>query len=180
MKSEIVIYLLLAVLAGAAAMDLSRLRIPNFFPLAVIGLFFVWFALSPGASGVWQNAAMFAFTLVGSTFLFTKGWLGGGDAKLMAAIALWFDFRGAASLFFYVAIGGALLSFIFIILRRMMPAHLAESSNAAAFKPRGPIPYGIAIAGGAMLAILGGAINPHPISEQTGFHYVPLPPAPSR
>jgi prepilin peptidase CpaA len=180
MLPDIVIYLLYALLAGAAAMDLWRLRIPNFFPLAIVALYFVWFGIHVPFAGVWQNALMFAFTLAGSTFLFTRGWLGGGDAKLLAAIALWFDFTGGAGLYFYVAIGGGLLSLIFILLRRMVPAQLAESTTAAALKPRGPIPYGIAIAGGAALAILGGGTNPDPAPKQLVFHYAPGPPAQAR
>ena len=180
MIPDIVIYLLYALLAGAAAMDLWRLRIPNFFPVAIVALYVVWFAINVPFLGIWQNAVMFAVTLAGGTFLFTKGWLGGGDAKLLAAIALWFDFMGGASLLFYVSIGGAVLSLIFIFLRRMIPANVAARTNAATLKARGPIPYGIAIAGGAALAILTGQINPAPASQQQGFTYVPLPAAQAR
>ena len=162
MLPTLVISLLYALLVGAAAMDLWRLRIPNFFPLAVIALYIVWVGQSTSYAGIWQNVVMFALTLAGGTFLFSLGWLGGGDAKLLAAAALWFDFTGASGLFFGVAFGGALLSVMFIIVRRLIPAELAARTTAAALKPRGPIPYGIAISAGAALAILGGGINPHP------------------
>ena len=162
MLPTLVIGLLYALLVGAAAMDLWRLRIPNFFPLAIIALYIVWVGQSASHAGIWQNVVMFAFTLAGGTFLFSLGWLGGGDAKLLAAAALWFDFTGASGLFFCVALGGALLSLMFIIVRRLIPAALAARTTAAALKPRGPIPYGIAISAGAALAILSGGINPHP------------------
>lgn len=166
MLATLVIGLVYGLLAGAAAMDLWRLRIPNFFPLAIVALYLVWVALSTShagiwPTGIWQNVVLFVFTLIGGTFLFSIGWFGGGDAKLLAAAALWFDFTGASGLFFYVAFGGALLSLMFIIIRRLIPAALAAKTTAAALKPRGPIPYGIAISAGAALAILGGGINPH-------------------
>jgi prepilin peptidase CpaA len=178
MTQTIAIWLLLALLAGAAAMDLWRLRIPNYYPLAVMALFLGWLGISATHAGIWQNAVMFGFTLIAGMALFARGWLGGGDVKLLAATALWFDFAGAAGLFLYVAVGGTLLSLVFIILRRILPASL--STNAPALKPYGPIPYGIAISGGAALAILGGGINPHPTPSPpayAGFHY--LSPEPS-
>jgi prepilin peptidase CpaA len=182
MLPMIVIGLLYVLLAGAAAMDLWRLRIPNLFPVAIVALFVAWIGLHGTVAGVWQNIAMFAFTLVGGTFLFSRGWLGGGDTKLLAAIALWFDFAGAAGLFLYVALGGAMLSLVFVALRRMMPAHLMETTKAAALKPRGPIPYGIAISGGAVLAILGGGINPPIVPKRPppiDFRYTPIKPVAS-
>lgn len=100
----------------------------------------------------------------GGALVFSRGWLGGGDVKLLAAIALWFDFRGAAALFLFVAIGGALLSVLFILLRRIIPARLTNGGNIPSLKARGPIPYGVAIAGGALLAVLNGQISPQPAS----------------
>lgn len=178
MLQHFAIWLLMALLAGAAAMDLLRLRIPNYFPVAIVILFFAWVALSASHSGIWQNAVLFGFTLFGGMVLFSRGWLGGGDVKLLAAIALWFDFAGAASLFFYVSIGGLLLSLIFVILRRMLPARLTINATAPALKRNGPIPYGIAISGGAALAILGGGIHPAPSRPAyAGIHASSLEPA---
>lgn len=152
---------LYAVLAFAAVMDVWKLRIPNLFPAAVILLFPAWMYACGWNAQLWQNAVIFIGTFLGGLFLFSRGWLGGGDVKLMAAIALWFDFKGAAALFLWMGLGGAMLAIVFVLLRRTLPAGLIQS-GAPSLKPGGPIPYGLAIAAGAMLAIVGGNINPQP------------------
>ncbi|WP_025559974.1 A24 family peptidase [Sphingomonas sp. UNC305MFCol5.2] len=147
----------------AAAVDIWKLRIPNLFPIAIILLFPLWIYDVGWTPTLWQNAVILLVTFFGGALLFSRGWLGGGDVKLLAAIALWFDFRGAAALFLFVAIGGALLSILFILLRRIVPARLTSEGNIPSLKARGPIPYGVAIAGGALLAILNGQISPQPV-----------------
>lgn len=146
----------------AAVVDIWRLRIPNVFPIAILLLFPLWIYHAGWTPTLWQNAAVLLMIFFGGALVFSRGWLGGGDVKLLAAIALWFDFRGAAALFLFVAIGGALLSILFILLRRIVPARLTNEGNILSLKARGPIPYGVAIAGGALLAILNGQISPQP------------------
>ena len=43
------------------------------------------------------------------------------------------------------------------------PARLTDKGNIPSLEARGPIPYGVAIAGGALLAILSGQISPQPL-----------------
>ncbi|QDZ08642.1 peptidase [Sphingomonas panacisoli] len=150
---------LCVILTFAAAVDIWKLRIPNVFPIAIILLFPAWVYHAGWSTSLWQNWIVFTVAFLGGAVIFSRGWLGGGDVKLLAATALWFDFKGAASLFLFVAIGGVLLSIVFVVLRRVIPARLA-SADIPSLKPRGPIPYGVAIAGGAVLAIIGGQISP--------------------
>jgi prepilin peptidase CpaA len=82
--------------------------------------------------------------------------------KLLAAVSLWFDLKGSASFFLYTAIGGAILTLVFVIARRLIPAYVQRRTGAAALHPRGPIPYGVAIAAGAILALSSGVMNPDP------------------
>jgi prepilin peptidase CpaA len=173
-----VILILYVLLAFAAAMDIWLLRISNGFPLAIVALFLAWLYLCGVDRNLWQNGVMFAVTLVGATMFFSRGWIGGGDAKLLAAIALWFDFKGGAALLFYVSLGGAMLSLVFVMLRRMQPASFAARHEIRALKPRGPIPYGVAIASGAALAILGGSIRPQPEAWHPLFPAIHVVPAP--
>ena len=74
--------------AFAAAMDLLTMKIPNrisalmvlaFFPLALLAGLGAWDILYHVAAGL-------GVLLLG-VLLFIPGWFGGGDAKLMAAIA---------------------------------------------------------------------------------------------
>lgn len=159
---NVLLIALYGVLALAASMDVWKLRISNLFPAAIILMFPAWMYACGWGGGLWQNAIVFVATFLGGLVLFSRGWLGGGDVKLLAAIALWFDFKGAAALYLWIGLGGAVLAVAFILLRRMLPTAVTASGNIPSLKAKGPIPYGLAIAAGAMLAIVGGNVNPQP------------------
>lgn len=170
--ADIVIACLYAVLAAAAVEDIWRLRISNMFPILVIALFAAWVvAVGPGHA-LWQNGCVFLFTLIGGIVLFSLKWLGGGDVKLLAALGLWFDFTGAGQLYLYVALAGGILGLGFIVARRLLPRRLAERSGAVTLEKKGPIPYGLAIAGGAALAIALGAVSPRPAAIPFGLQQI--------
>jgi prepilin peptidase CpaA len=151
-----------ATVAMAALQDVWRLQISNPYPVAVVLFFVAWLFAVGFDWSIWQNLAVFLFTLAIGTFAFARGALGGGDVKLLAAVSLWFDVKGSASFFLYTAIGGALLTLLFVIVRRLIPAYVQKRAGAAALQPRGPIPYGVAIAAGAILALSSGVMNPDP------------------
>ncbi len=167
----LIFYVLLAL---AAAMDVWKLRISNFFPAAIILLFQGWMYSCGWNASLWQNAVVFFATFFGGLFLFSRGWLGGGDVKLLTAIAMWFDFTGAGALYLFVAMGGALLSLAFIAMRRLLPSAVTQGGSFPGLKPGGPIPYGIAIAGGAALAVVSGYTNPQPPPEPWSLHRLGL------
>ena len=141
-------YIVLAIWIGtlvvAAISDLRAFRIPNILPAILILLFAVTQLLDSNAAVPWENFAHFGVTLIIGMFLFSKGWIGGGDAKLYAATALWFTVSGAVPLLFFTTISGALLAALFIIgrfagLRKNVP------------KKDRRIPYGVAIAAGGII-----------------------------
>lgn len=162
MLPNYIVLMVSVTVALAAIQDIWRLRISNLFPVTVAALFVTWVYAVGFDWSIWQNLTIFFFSLAIGTFAFTRGILGGGDVKLLAAVALWFDLSGSAAFFLYTAIGGALLTLLFIIVRRMLPVYVLENSGAAALRPRGPIPYGVAIAAGAILALTSGNMNPDP------------------
>jgi prepilin peptidase CpaA len=151
MTTEHVTWLVWAILALAALEDMWRLRIANLFPVLLVILFPVWVWIVGVAPGLWENVALFGLTLAVGLFMFARKWLGGGDVKLLAAIALWFNFQGGLTLLISVTIGGGLLALGFIFVRRFIPARVYDQTGWAALKPKGPIPYGLAIAVGAIL-----------------------------
>src|SRR4029078_13556038 len=76
--------------AFAAATDLITMTVPNRIVLALVAGFFL---AAPFAGLNWSDigvhtAAACAAVIVGFG-LFAPGWIGGGDAKLFAATALW-------------------------------------------------------------------------------------------
>ncbi|MFN3620935.1 prepilin peptidase [Sphingorhabdus sp.] len=128
----------------AAVSDLRAYRIPNILPGILILLFGVMQFVDSSAEIPWENLAHFGATLIVGMFLFSRGWIGGGDAKLYAATALWFAANGAAALLFFTTIAGALLALSFIVarltgLRKNIP------------KEDRRIPYGVAIAAGGVI-----------------------------
>ena len=139
--------LLMVLMMIAAAEDAWRLRINNFVPAGVIVAAFLAVALAGPTVGLWQNLLLFAAMLVLGTFLFAKGWMGGGDIKLLAASALWFDLGSGWKMLVAVAVAGGIEA-ILVILLRLLPWSAPLRDKIALIRRRAGIPYGIAIAGG--------------------------------
>jgi prepilin peptidase CpaA len=145
--------LLLAILLVAAAVeDAARLRISNVTVLPVIaGAAFAAIFVGPELR-LWQNLAVFAGLIAIGTPLFAAGKLGGGDVKLLAAAGLWFDLSGAARMLVAVAVAGGVLALL-ILLARMASWGEAARRRVVVLRPRAGIPYGVAIAAGALIAM---------------------------
>jgi prepilin peptidase CpaA len=130
-------------LVVAAISDLRSFRIPNIFPAVLILLFGITYGLV-GFSGVlWPNIFHFLLALIIGMGLFGQGWIGGGDAKLYAAVALWFDWTGAVALILMTTLSGLILAALFI------GARMAGLRKNVPKEDR-RIPYGVAIAIGAI------------------------------
>lgn len=133
-----------ATLFAAAISDLRAYRIPNALPGILMLLFGVAQIMDSSAMVPWSNIAHFGIALIVGMFLFSRGWIGGGDAKLYAATALWFALNGAVMLLFFTTIAGGVLAAAFIAarlsgLRKNVP------------KADRRIPYGVAIATGGVI-----------------------------
>src|SRR6478752_3141088 len=81
-------------LFAAAGWDIASFTIPNFVTLALMAVFAV-FAVVAGLSFAdiwWHVLAGFMGLFIGFT-LFALGYIGGGDAKLFAAVLLWLGLK---------------------------------------------------------------------------------------
>ena len=132
-------------LVAAAVSDMRSFRISNVFPAILILLFITAYGLSGFSSALWQNLLHFLLALGVGMGLFGRGWIGGGDAKLYAAVALWFGWTGAVTLIFLTGLAGAVLAIAFVAARM-----LGLRKNVPKEDRR--IPYGVAIAAGAILS----------------------------
>jgi prepilin peptidase CpaA len=173
----IAVYVLLA---GAAIQDVASLRISNLFPIVLIALFGLWLYANGVPDSIWKNGLMFLLILAIGIGMFALRWLGGGDVKLLAAGALWFDFQGGISMFVYMCLCGGLLSLFLIFARRMIPAPVRDRLGWPGLKPRGPIPYGIAISVGIVLALLSTGPNPSGRPKLIDLHLSGFPTAPQK
>lgn len=143
--------ILAALLVAAAAEDAIRLRISNILCLAVFAGAFVAMAVTGPETSLWQNALVFAVLLAIGTLLFGKGWMGGGDVKLMAALGLWCDFGAAVTMLTSVLLSGGVLALIILGARTLAPA--GAGGRVVVLKPGGGIPYGVAIAAGGLIVL---------------------------
>lgn len=141
-------------MAFAAANDLFTMKIPNAISLALIAAFAAS-ALYIGMpmQDALNHAGIGAAVLVVTFILFSMRMLGGGDAKLMAAGALW---MGPEHILFYIAyvtIFGGMLSVAILLYRKFVPAgQLPLPPWAQRLHTQGTgIPYGIAIAAAGLL-----------------------------
>jgi len=141
-----------ALLVLAALEDLWRLRISNWICAAIIVAAFVAVILAGPVAELWQNVVVFAALLVIGTPLFAYGKMGGGDVKLLAATGLWFDLAAAGRMIVAVMLAGGLVAIVVIILRTVKWSPEARE-RIAILRPKGGIPYGVAIAIGALATL---------------------------
>jgi len=143
-----------ATMAFAASSDLFTMTIANRISLILVGGF-VLLAAMTGMSATdmaWHLGAG-AAVLVVAFVLFGCGWIGGGDAKLAAATALWFGFAHLFDYLIYSSILGGALTLALIQFRMLpLPAVLAGREWIERLHRRGGgVPYGIALAAAALL-----------------------------
>jgi prepilin peptidase CpaA len=143
-----------ALIAFAASSDLLTMTISNRISLALAAGFLL-LALLSGTSlaivGMHLAAAAVVLTIGFTCFAF--GWIGGGDAKLAAAIALWFGFDYLLEYLVYASLFGGALTMILIQFRLLpLPAMLARQQWILRLHEKGGgVPYGIALAAAALV-----------------------------
>jgi prepilin peptidase CpaA len=91
--------------------------------------------------------------LVISFGLFSFGWIGGGDAKLASATALWFGFAHLLDYLLYASVFGGALTLLLIQFRMLpLPRLFAGREWIERLHcPGGGVPYGIALAAAALV-----------------------------
>lgn len=145
-----------AIVVAAAVSDAASFTIPNWMSAALVLLF----PLAAYASGLSLETVGLCLLvgfggLVVGMGMFAVGWIGGGDAKLFAASALWLGLPALAPFVMTTAIAGGVLAVALMTLRsnRISPMFAVGPAwlNRLA-TPGESVPYGIAIAFGALAA----------------------------
>lgn len=143
-----------ALMAFAASSDLITMTISNRVSLALVAGF-VLLAVMTGMplAEIGTHAAAGAGVLVVAFVFFARGWIGGGDAKLAAATALWFGFDQLLNYVIFASLFGGLLTLAILRFRLMpLPAVLANQEWAKRLHRMDTgIPYGIALALAALM-----------------------------
>jgi prepilin peptidase CpaA len=146
-----------SIMAFAASSDLLTMTISNRVSIILAAGFFLLAGLSGMAlMDVLSHLGAAAIVLVVSFAFFTRGWIGGGDAKLAAATALWLGFDFLFNYLVYASLFGGVLTMLLIEVRLLpLPGLLASQFWAQRLhRQDGPIPYGIALAAAGLMVYL--------------------------
>ncbi|MBN9145261.1 MULTISPECIES: A24 family peptidase [unclassified Novosphingobium] len=134
----------------AAYTDIRRRQIDNWLNAGIaLAAPLFWWASHMGLAEIGWQLALAAGAFVVLAGLFAIGAMGGGDVKLLVALALWIKPVGFAQLLMVMAVSGGVLTVA------LAAWHVARRH------PRKPsIPYGIAIALGGLWVIASGYLFP--------------------
>jgi prepilin peptidase CpaA len=142
-----------ALMAFAAASDLFTMTIPNRVSLALGAGFLILAILSGmGFYDLLAHIGAGAIVLAVAFACFTMGWIGGGDAKVAAAAALWFGFSHLMNYLVYASLFGGALTLLLLQFRQWpLPYTFAGQAWLLRLHAKDSgIPYGVALAIGAL------------------------------
>lgn len=151
--SAIALLVFPAVMVFAASSDLLTMKISN---LSVLALLVGFAAIVPftglGLEQIGMHLAVSAVVLLLGFTFFAFGWVGGGDAKLAAAIALWLGLGQILPFIIYAGLWGGLLTTTLLVIRRWP---LPETLRRVTWVDRlhdttKGVPYGLALAAAAI------------------------------
>jgi len=141
-------------MALAATMDLLTMTIPNRLCAALaVGYFILAAILGVPMQGVLFNISCGAAVLILTFGLFSLGWIGGGDAKLAAATALWLGWSPLLDYSLSAAICGGALTLALLLGRSVgLPSWMTKRDWIARLhNPTSGVPYGIALAAAGIM-----------------------------
>jgi len=141
----VLILVALGCLVAAAICDVSSFEIPDTLSIVLLATAVGYGIATPGFDWLMHGlavAAMFAFGLLA----FSRGWLGGGDIKLMVALAGWTGLPGLILQLAFVSIAGGVLAVVLIIARRgLAAAGRGPETLPQVFHGDAPLPYAVPI-----------------------------------
>jgi len=145
---------LFAGLLFAAVEDLRSRRVGNLLNATLaLGGMTMW-TLFAGGRGLLLSAGGLLACLAIGILPFARGWLGGGDVKLLAAVGAWVGLALVPMLLLLTAVAGGAVSLgTLAYAGRSSLRQLGEPTT----RPRAAqVPYALAIAAGATLTVLMG------------------------
>jgi prepilin peptidase CpaA len=146
----------------ASLSDMRGLIIPNSYS-GIVGVSFLVAYLAlwlGGLTGIFFSfgshilAGLFVFGITAG--LFAAKIIGAADSKLASVYALWVGIPGLMAFLFYMSLVGGVLGLTALGLRKWKPLKEARPGSWIARAQAGDnkVPYGIAIAGGALASFV--------------------------
>lgn len=156
--SQSILAVFAALLVVAALTDLIEYRIPNHVALAVAALWPLHLIFGGPLSGAGWAIMVALGVFAGGLALYTMGWMGAGDVKLAAAVALWAGPAHVVEFMVFTSLAGGLMGLVMASPRlRYGLALMADHTRQDRLRDlllADILPYGVAIAVGG-LALVG-------------------------
>lgn len=148
----LVTFVFAAPLMVACYTDFSEMKIPNWVSTVAMAGFALCLPLTwGGLEWFGQHMAVGGLLFAFGFAMWALNLLGAGDVKLMSAIGLWFGFAEIAPFILYTTLYGAALGLVLLLGRQLVPIRLEGSTFVnKMFQGKGKMPYGLAIAAGAL------------------------------
>jgi prepilin peptidase CpaA len=123
-----------------------------------------------GIAGQFASPMQVAESLIAATILFlllvviyARGWMGGGDVKLLVALAIGLPLTGVVQLLTITALAGGVLALVHLMMRVLPYPKLAPAGSSFVRRVytierwrhlrHAPLPYGVAIACGGIWTV---------------------------
>ncbi|MCA1395718.1 MULTISPECIES: A24 family peptidase [unclassified Bradyrhizobium] len=152
----------IALLLYVATIDIATRLIRNEICLALAFLGIVGQLASPMQIG--QSLIVAAILFLVLFVIYLRGAIGGGDVKLLVALAIGLPLTGVIELLTATALAGGVLAAVHLMMRRLPQPRLAPAGSSLMRRVyaverwrhlrHAPLPYGVAIACGGIWAIL--------------------------
>ncbi|WP_294539712.1 A24 family peptidase [uncultured Rhodoblastus sp.] len=152
----------IALLLYVATIDVATRLIPNetSLALALLGIA----SQFPGPTHIAESLVVAAILFLLLFVVYQRGAIGGGDVKLLVALAIGLPLGGVVQLLTVTALAGGVLAIWHLIMRRLPAPRPAPSGSSFPRRVyaverwrhvrRAPLPYGAAIACGGIWTIL--------------------------
>jgi prepilin peptidase CpaA len=143
--------------ALAMGWDAVAYRIPNWTVGVLVAGFPLAGLLAPEGLPWLEHLGAAALVFAVGVGLFMLRFAGGGDIKLLTAVALWVGWRHLLDLVVLMGILGGVVVLVLLAARRWLPLLLSMHPTAAAlvmprvFRDGEPVPYGLAIGVAALM-----------------------------
>lgn len=157
-----------AILTAVAGVDLLTFTISNKACLAILALLPVAWLTGGPVPEAWSSAVAFAVVLVvfGALWAAFRGRsrtvFGGGDWKLLSALAPWVGIHNLGALLLLVSLAGGAQTILLVAARLGIPAGsgLRRHPWTAPVLAAQGVPYGVSIAAGGILVIILSVLPP--------------------
>jgi prepilin peptidase CpaA len=134
-----------ALLFAASCFDVLRLRIPNMIPLGLVALFAFQLLVERSSGAPIDHVLAMGLALLILLPLFALNMLGGGDVKLLAAVALWLGLHKLAALLILVGIVGGIFACFWLAMRWLIRTGLRDRKLPRSLQAHAPLPFALPI-----------------------------------